>query len=241
MRRFEAGHERVAAPEHFVAVRLDGRGFGKLLRGRHELDRPLDVRVRDILIATADYLMNGSAPVVFGYTHSDEITLLLRREPTRIAATIATLVGEASAKCTLLLGALVSFSAEVAELPDVDGVVDYFEWRQDAAARAAVQAHGAWGLQQRGTGEAAARAQVAAADEAGLVALLGALAIDVGGLPLWQTRGVGLVWDRPLPGVTTLHRRVRVLLELGSGDEHRALLRAQAERAATPEACAAPA
>lgn len=245
MRPYEAGSDRAAAPGSFVVVRLEGRGFGRLLRGRHELDRPLDVRVRDILIATADHLMNGALPVVFGHTHSDEITLLLGREAgARPWLASAALAGEASARCTLLLGALASFGARVAELPDAAQVVAYFAGRQAAAVAAALQVHCAWELQQRGASEADARARVEAAAEdgaSGVAALAGALGVAAEALPDWQTRGVALVWERPEPiqartgAPVVLRRRVRVLLELAAGEDYAALVRAQAERAAAPE------
>lgn len=232
---FEAGSERVAGPGSFVVVRLAGRGFSRLLRGRHELDRPLDVRVRDILIATADHLMNCGAATVFAYTHSDEIAVLLRRgEAGELGALAAGFAGEASAKCTLLLGALAGFTARVVELPDAAAVVDYFRWRREAAGQAALRAHCGWALQQRGMSEAAARERVAA----GLAGSPGELGVDVEALPGWQTEGVGLVWERPEPVVNprtgapvALRRRVRVLLELDAGEAYAALLREQAAQA----------
>lgn len=244
MRRCEADSDHEAAPGSFVVVRLAGRGFGKLLRARHDVDRPLDVRVRDSLIATTDHLMNCGVPVGFAHTHSDEITLLLGQLPAGergLAAVAAGLAGQASARCTLLLGALACFGARVAELPDEQAVVDYFAWRQAEAAQAAVMAHGVWALQQYGTDEAAARARLAAASEAELAVLLGELEIDPDALPVWQTRGVGLGWERPETTVNlrtgapvTLARRIRVLLELPAGDTFATMVRAQARQVAAP-------
>lgn len=239
MRPCEAARcgEAAAVPAGaFVVVRLDGRGFTALMRARPELERPFDVRVRDIMIATVDHLMNCGVEVVYGYTQSDEISLLLRsgavNSPCRLLAPLA---GEASAKFTLLLGALASFDARVSELPDSERVVDYFRWRQADARRQAVAAHCLWALRRRGVGGAEAEARVQAAGPAGQLELLRALEVEVGALPEWQTRGVGLCWERTSVPLAALRRRIRVLLELPECDDYAELVRAQARQAAAPE------
>lgn len=239
MRPYEAGRcgeAAVVSAGVFVVVRLDGRGFTGLMRARHEFDRPFDVRVRDIMIATADHLMNCGVEVAYGYTQSDEISLLLRpgvvSSPCRLLARLA---GEASAKFTLLLGALASFDARVSELPDSERVVDYFRWRQADAGRHALAEHCLWTLRQRGVGAAEAASRVQAAGPAEQRALLRALEVEVDALPGWQTRGVGLCWERTSVPLAALRRRIRVLLELPEGDEYAELLRAQARQAAAPE------
>ena len=123
------GGAAVVAAGAFGVVRLDGRGFTAMMRARPELERPFDVRVRDIMIATVDHLMNCGVEVVYGYTQSDEISLLLRsgavNSPCRLLAPLA---GGASAKFTLLLGALASFDARVPELPGSERLGDYCRW-----------------------------------------------------------------------------------------------------------------
>src|SRR5262245_22530686 len=79
MRRFETAHDLIVLPEIFIVARLDGRGFTRLTKEIHDFEAPFDVRFRDAMVATTEHLMRSGFRVVFGYTQSDEISLLLDR------------------------------------------------------------------------------------------------------------------------------------------------------------------
>ena len=227
-----AGDRPVAAGVHMVA-RLDGRGFSRLA-SRPEIDPPLDPRVRDVMIATADHLMRCGFEVAYAYTQSDEISLLFRRDDQAAAPSLrrvlSLLVGEASAKATLLLGELASFDCRLSEIAEADDVVDHFRWRQAEATREALAAHARFAL--RGTGASAAEA----AEQLGALgldeqrALLGRLGVDIDRLPGWQKYGAGLHWvrlDADATRTPALLRRLRVELELPHGEGYAAFVRDQ--------------
>ena len=218
MRPHETAGDRSVPADVYMVARVEGRGFARL-RARLDVEGPIDLRARDVLIATADHLMH-CLEVTYGYTHGDGIALLLRRDetafardPRRLAAVLA---GEASAKLTLLLGELACFDCRIVELPDAAAVVDYFGWRQAEATREALAAQRAWA----GPGPAEP--------------------LDLNALPGWHRYGAGLHWARHEPGraglalVPALLRRLRVELELPHGEAYAAFVRDQVERASAP-------
>lgn len=235
----ETAGERRLAPGTVVVVRLDGRGFTRLLQRRGELERPLDLRIRDVMIATADHVMRCGPDVDYGHTQSDEISLLLRADDTRRPTDdlVALLVGEASAKITHLLGEQACFACRIAELPDLEAAAEYLRWRQEVGAREALRAHCEAAL--RGAGEAVDGLDDVAPEQQ--LALLRRLGGDFERLPAWHRGGAGLLWSmlgqdpvNPRTGETmhALRRRLRVELELPTGDDYAALVRAQAGAAA---------
>jgi tRNA(His) 5'-end guanylyltransferase len=233
-----AGDDCVAA-EVYTVARLDGRGFSRLAR-RPELEPPLDPRVRDVMIATADHLMRCGFEVAYAYTQSDEISLLLRRDDQTanpsLRRLLAVLVGEASAKATLLFGELACFDCRLSALADVDAVVDHFRWRQAEATDEAIAAHCRFALREAGASEAEAAGRLEGLDLAQRQALLATLGVDFERLPAWQKYGAGLQWVQldVDPTRTTLLRRLRVELELPHGEGYAAFVREQVGRARAP-------
>jgi len=240
LRPHETAGDRSVPADMYMVARLVGRGFSRL-RARLDLDGPVDgpdLRARDVLIATADHLMH-CLEVTYGYTHGDELSLLLRRDepafdrdPRRL---IAVLAGEASAKLSLLLGELACFDCRILELPAAAAVVDCFCSRQAEATREALVAQCEGALRRGGASPDVARAQLLGLGPAQLHALLPD--IDTGALPDWYKYGAGLHWARHEQGsqVPALRRRLRVELELPHGDAYAAFMRDQVERASTPE------
>lgn len=68
--------ERTLMPGLPICVRLDGRAFHTFTRG---LERPFDVRFRELMTETTKALVNETNARV-GYTQSDEISLVLWNE-----------------------------------------------------------------------------------------------------------------------------------------------------------------
>lgn len=238
MRPYDTAGDRRGSPDAVLVARLDVRGFTRLLRRRPELERPFDLRIRDIMIATADHVMRCGPEVDHAHAQSDEIVLLLNPGEARPRnALIAALVGEASAKLTHLLGEPACFDCRIAELPDLAAAADYLRWRQEVGAREALRVHCEAGL--RDAGEASDRLETL--DHDGQHALLRGLGVEFARLPAWQRGGAGLLWGRsdvdpinPRTGevVQALRRRLRVELELPTGEAYAALVRDQARPAA---------
>src|SRR5262249_28235936 len=163
MRVFETAHDLCVLPGLYMVVRLDGRSFTRLTKEVHQFEAPFDPRFRDLMVETGEYLMSGCGfNVVYGYTESDEISLLFALKENsfgrKFRKLISILAGEGSAKFSLLLGALASFDCRISQLPTVELVVDYFRWRNEDAHRNALNAHCYWLLRKQGKDVGAATA-----------------------------------------------------------------------------------
>lgn len=150
------------------------------------------------MVETTKHLMNCGFKVIYGYTESDEISLLFDANidafgrKTRKFNSI--LAGEASAKFSLMLGTLAAFDCRISELPTKRLVVDYFRWRNEDAHRNALNAHCYWMLRKEGTDPNDAAATIAGKSLADKNELLFSRGINFNELPNWQKRGVGLYW-----------------------------------------------
>jgi tRNA(His) guanylyltransferase len=139
LRAFETNDDRCVLPDLHIVVRLDGRGFTRQTREVWCLDAPFDARFRDHMLDTVAHLMGCGFGVVYGYTQSDEISLLLRRDDAtfgrKTRKILSVLAGEASARFTLAMGQMACFDARICPLPTAAHVVDYFRWRHEDAHR----------------------------------------------------------------------------------------------------------
>jgi len=227
MRVFETANDRCVLPGVHIGARIDGRGFTRLTKEVHAFDAPFDARFRDMMLATTEHLMSCGFDVVYGYTQSDEISLLFRpgdntfgRKTRKIVSVLA---GEASAKFSLLLGDLAAFDCRVCELPTAEQVRDYFRWRSEDAHRNALGAHCYWMLRKTGRSVAEATAQLSGMSVAEKNELLFQSGINFNHLPPWQKRGSGVYWEdhqrpavNPKTGetVSATRRRLKRDLEL---------------------------
>ena len=76
MRRFEQSMDRTLLEGIYVVARLDGHGFTRLTKKEWDLEKPFDIRFRDAMIETTKHLMDCGFRIIYGYTQSDEISLL---------------------------------------------------------------------------------------------------------------------------------------------------------------------
>ena len=77
MRVFETAHDLCVLPGLYMVARLDGRSFTRLTKEIHQFVVPFDARFRDLMLATAEHLMTGCGfNVIYGYSQSDEVSLL---------------------------------------------------------------------------------------------------------------------------------------------------------------------
>jgi tRNA(His) guanylyltransferase len=231
--KFETAHDICVLPQMFMVARLDGRSFTRLTKEVHQFEAPFDVRMRDIMTETTAHLMNCGFNFIYGYTQSDEISLLFHPEANtfdrKLRKLNSVLAGEASAKFSLLLGDLACFDCRISELPTINLVVDYFRWRNEDAHRNSLNAHCYWLLRKQGQTVKTATAQLEGMSVAAKNELLFQNGVNFNDLPTWQKRGVGLFWEtyqkparNPQTGeeVFATRRRIKVELKLPMRDQY---------------------
>ncbi|HQY64715.1 MAG TPA: tRNA(His) guanylyltransferase Thg1 family protein, partial [Polyangiaceae bacterium] len=103
MRVFETAHDHCVLPGVHMVARIDGRSFSHLTRVAQKFDAPYDLRFRDCMVATLVHLATATGfSVLYGYTQSDELSLLFRRDEAllgrKLRKLLSVLAGEASAK-----------------------------------------------------------------------------------------------------------------------------------------------
>ncbi len=121
MRVYETAHDHCVLPGMHMVARIDGRSFSQLTRGGaggQKLEAPYDTRFRDCMVTTLEHLVTSCGfSVLFGYTQSDEMSLLFKRDESlfgrKLRKYLSVLAGEASAKFSLAFGSLGAFDARI--------------------------------------------------------------------------------------------------------------------------------
>lgn len=233
MRVYETAHDHCVLPGIYMVARIDGRGFTTLTKDKGHFEAPFDVRFRDLMVETTRHLMNCGFKVLYGFTESDEISLLFDLDikvfGRKLRKYDSVLAGEASAKFSLMFGDLAAFDCRICQLPSKKLVVDYFRWRNEDAHRNALNAHCYWMLRNEGLSKAKATAAIERKSVPDKNEMLFSRGINFNDLPNWQKRGVGLYWvDEERVGynpkekveVTTVRKAIRVDMELPMRDEY---------------------
>ncbi|MDP0500038.1 MAG: tRNA(His) guanylyltransferase Thg1 family protein [Verrucomicrobiota bacterium JB022] len=238
LRIYETADDYCVLPGIHIVVRLDGRSFTRLTKEVHQFEVPYDERFRDCMAATVEHLFTCGFKVLYGYTQSDEISLLLDprddlfgRKTRKI---ISVMAGEASARFSLSLGAIGVFDARISQLPRVQDVADYFRWRQEDAHRNSLNSHCYWLLRKEGQSVQDATNFLSGLSLAEKNEVLFQRGINYNNLPSWQKRGLGFYWEdtlkegfNPKTGETvpTLRKRLKRDMELPLGDAYDAFIR----------------
>ncbi|MBD2165366.1 guanylyltransferase [Calothrix membranacea FACHB-236] len=233
MRVFETAHDHCVLPGIYIVARLDGRGFTRLTKEVHQFEAPFDNYFRDLMVDTVEHLMNCGIDIIYGYTQSDEISLLFAlNENTfnrKLRKLNSVLASEASAKFSLSLSALACFDCRISQLPNKEEVVNYFRWRNEDAHRNALNAHCYWCLRREGQNATQATSMMKGLSVAEKNEILFQHGINFNQIPNWQKRGVGLYWEKyekqgfnPVKGeiVPALRRRIHRDLDLPMKDEY---------------------
>ena len=149
---YEQSLDQIILPEIYMAARLDGRGFTKLTKEICKFEAPFDVRFRDIMLHTVEHLMECGFRIVYGFTESDEISLLFHADEDTFGRKVrkynSVLAGEASSVFSMELGKTAVFDCRVIPLPNIEKVRDYFLWRQEDAHRNSLNSYCYWTLRR---------------------------------------------------------------------------------------------
>lgn len=196
MRQGEMYHALRLPPNAWTVVRIDGRSFSRYTESR--FDKPFDPRFRDLMLATVRSLM-AETNALYGYTESDEISLLLPRTwamfDRELEKTVSVLAGVASAAFSVAAGEAAHFDARVwVGSTDAD-VIDYFRWRQSDATRCCLNGWVYWTLRNEGATVQEATQAMEKQSVAWKNETLFERGVNFNELPLWQRRGIGLRWE----------------------------------------------
>ena len=233
MRLFETAHDHCVLPGVYIVVRLDGRGFTKLTKEIMKFQAPFDEVFRDLMINTVRHLMDCGFNIRFGYSQSDEISLLLDPEDATFGRKErklnSVLAGEASAKLSLLMGQHAVFDSRISQLPTLRDVTNYFRWRQEDAHRNALNAHCYWQLRSESFTPRKATREISGLSASDKNEFLFSRGTNFNEIPTWQKRGFGLYWENyqkegynPIKkeSTQTLKRRLKIDLNLPMRDEY---------------------
>jgi len=199
MRVFETAHDHCVLPGIYMVARIDGRCFTTLTKDVHKFEAPYDLKFRDMMVETVKHLMQCGFKIVYGYTQSDEISLLLdlndnafERKERKVNSVLA---GEASAKFSLALGDIAAFDCRICQLSTKQLVIDYFRWRNEDAHRNALNAHCYWSLRKDGKSPEESSSTFTHMPNSEKNEFLFQRGINFNELPNWQKRGMGLYWE----------------------------------------------
>ena len=247
MRIYETAFDQCAVPGMFLVARIDGRSFTRLTRETHQFSAPFDERFRDLMVATTEHLMQCGFRIVYGYTQSDEISLLFDRDENAFGRKLrkydSILAGEASAKFALSLGAHAAFDCRISQLPNETLVGDYFRWRNEDAHRNALNSWCYWTLRKDGLSVTQATTRLEGLPVSEKNELLFQRGINFNDVPNWQKRGIGLYWEtygkqavNKLTGeaVVAERRRIKADYELPMRDEYTQFVLGLLETATDP-------
>lgn len=244
MRIYETASDYSVLPGVYMVARIDGRNFTKLTKDKHKFEAPFDLVFRDLMVETTKHLMESGFSVIYGYTESDEISLLFSLNDQTFNRKLrkfnSILAGEASAKFSFLLKDVAAFDCRISQLPTQDDVIDYFRWRNEDAFRNALNAHCYWKLRKNGQNSQLATKEIEGMSISEKNELLYQNGINFNDIPNWQKRGIGLYWEmyekegtNPKTNKSTItkRRRIKVDYDLPMKDKYSIFIKELIEKA----------
>lgn len=237
MRRFEQSLDRNMLEGIYLVARLDGHGFTRLTKKEWNLERPFDIKFKDAMIATTRHLMECGFRMVYGYTQSDEISMLFHLNDDTFGRKdrklISILAAEASVSFSMFTGKPAVFDCRLIPLPTIENVVDYFRWRQEDAHRNSLNSHCYWALRKEGVSAEEAQKLMSGISNSKKNEILFQRGINYNDLPLWQKRGIGVYYKNevregynPVIREATQYTRhsLHIEMDLPIGSEYSALI-----------------
>lgn len=237
MRRFEQSLDRTMHEGIYLVARLDGHGFTRLTKKEWDLEKPFDIRFRDAMIETTKHLLDCGFRMIYGYTQSDEISLLFHPKDETFGRKdrklISILAAEASVAFSMHTGWAAVFDNRLIPLPTAENVVDYFRWRQEDAHRNSLNSHCYWALRKEGMKADDAQKRMSGISNSEKNEILFERGINYNDLPLWQKRGSGMYFQdevrqgfNPVANAATTYTRrsLQVEMELPIDQEYSQLI-----------------
>lgn len=237
MRVYEESIDQSILSDMYMVARIDGRSFSRLTKEICDFEAPFDQRFRDMMVNTVKELMDCGFRIVYGFSESDEISLLFHRDEDTFSRKVrkynSILAGVASSAFSLQLGMVTAFDCRMVPLPNIERVQDYFLWRQEDAHRNALNSHCYWLLRKEGMDANAATDMLNGKSIAFKNELLFSRGINFDKLPSWQKRGFGIYWTEvekagynPVTNTeeTAMRREMKVDFELPLGTQYAQLV-----------------
>lgn len=199
MRVYEQSLDQIIPPGNYIVARIDGRSFTRLTKEVCKFDAPFDERFNKMMVETVKGLVADTGmEIIYGYTQSDEISLLFRLESQvfvrKVRKLNSILAGTASALFSLQLGQTAVFDCRICPLPNKELVIDYFRWRMEDAHRNCLNSWCYWTLRKEGKNATLASEELEGKSIAWKNNFLFQRGINFNDLPVWQKRGVGVYW-----------------------------------------------
>ena len=225
MRKFEQSLDRTMLEGIYVVARLDGHGFTRLTKKEWDLEKPFDIKFHDAMIQTTKHLMDCGFRMIYGYTQSDEISMLFHLKDDTFGRKerklVSILASEASVAFSMNTGHAAVFDNRLVPLPNADNVIDYFRWRQEDAHRNSLNSHCYWTLRKAGISADDAQKRMSGISNSEKNEILFEHGINYNDLPFWQKRGVGMYYHNeqrqgfnPLTNETTTYTRRSLHLDM---------------------------
>lgn len=178
------------APEGFIGLRLDGRGFSHLTSS---YVKPFDPVIESAMEAGVEALLTEVSDAVCGYVQSDEITLVLRRESDwfdrRVEKLVSVSASVVSFAVSQALGTRALFDARTLALPGTEDVMAMLAERMIDAEKNCLTSLCYWELRRRGASARHAARRLEPLRGPDRRALLAELGIDWETVPLERRRG----------------------------------------------------
>ena len=199
MRVYERSLDQIIPPENYLIARIDGRSFTRLTKEVCQFEAPFDERFNKMMVETVKGLVADTGmEIVYGYTQSDEISLLFSRDTQvfgrKVRKLNSILAGAASARFSLQVGLPAVFDCRIIPLPNEELVADYFRWRMEDAHRNCLNSWCYWTLRKEGWNATRASEELEGKSIAYKNEFLFQRGINFNDLPVWQKRGVGVYW-----------------------------------------------
>lgn len=223
-RRNEAIYSELRVRSPFF-VRVDGRGFGRMLR---DFSKPYDLGFARSIVSAARAFMesSGLAPIL-AYTFSDEVNLLFLDEPFRgrLEKLDSITASYISSSLSISLGRVVSMDARVIPICREE-ILSYLQESQAEAWRNHVFSYGFYALVGEGKSHADAMESLRNMRESDIHEMLFQRGVNLAKTPAWERRGVmvyrsgsGIVEEWELPLFTTDDGRIFVEEILSAAEE----------------------
>lgn len=242
MRQNESLFDQYVLPGNYIVVRLDGKGFTKLTKEKMDFEKPFDIRFHEAMVATTKHLLTVGFKVLYAYTQSDEISLLIDKNDTtfnrKVRKINSILAGEASAFISLYFKQPAVLDCRTIAMPNEEMLLDYFCWRQEDAHRNSLSSYCYWTLRNQGYSFAEATKKVEKLSMSAKNELLFSYHINYNDLPAWQKRGIGVSFETiPKTGTNKMNnepiaffrKEVKLHQELPIREAYREFLRALLE------------